>query len=46
MPDRRTTTVQARRRSNAAGKHGDRRLRRLKTRGSRKAAALREQQER
>jgi hypothetical protein len=30
------------RRSGAAGKHGDRRTKRLKTRAARKAAALRE----
>lgn len=30
------------RRSGAAGKHGDRRTKRLKTRGARKSAALKE----
>ncbi len=35
--------VQELRRSGAAGKHGDRRLKRLRARGAQKRAALREQ---
>lgn len=35
--------VQDRRRSNAAGKHADRRTKRLRTRAAARAAALREQ---
>lgn len=38
----RTQAVQDRRRSNAAGAHGDRRTKRLRTRAARKAAALKE----
>ena len=38
----RVTAVQDRRRSNAAGSHGDRRTKRLKTRAARKRAALKE----
>ncbi len=38
----RTIAVQERRRSGAAGKHGDRRLKRLRTRSALKRAALRE----
>lgn len=34
--------TQERRRSGAAGKHGDRRTKRLKTRGAQKARAMRE----
>jgi hypothetical protein len=38
----RVTAVQERRRSGAAGKHGDRRTKRLRTRAARKAQALRD----
>lgn len=38
----RTAHVQGLRRSGAAGKHGDRRTKRLRTRAARKAAALRD----
>ncbi len=45
MPEKnvkRTRAVQELRRSGAAGKHGDRRLKRLRTRAALKRAAVRE----
>lgn len=41
--NRKVQQVQELRRSGAAGKHGDRRLKRLRARGAQKRAALREQ---
>jgi hypothetical protein len=38
----RTQAVQERRRSGAAGKHGDRRTKRLRTRSARNRAAIKE----
>ena len=41
--DRRTAAVQDRRRSGAAGSHGDRRTKRIRTRGAKKRQAIKEQ---
>lgn len=41
--NKRVERVQGIRKSNAAGTHGDRRTKRLKTRAARKSAALKEQ---
>jgi len=43
MKNNRVERVQGLRRSGAAGKHGDRRLKRRRDRGAAKRAALREQ---